>query len=120
MQDEKNLKIYCKALDYVSKIYNFSTELPNEEKYNLVSQIKRAAVSIALNISEGAASSTKKEFAQFLSYAYRSTKEVITCFEIIKRLGLAERTSEEMKILEKDGQELCKMIYSFRDRLIKN
>lgn len=120
MQDEKKLKIQEKALDFVTNVYKFSVRLPQEEKYNIISQIRRAVVSIPLNISEGASANTNKEFNQFLGYAYRSAKEVITCFEIIKRLGLIKEQDATLIELELKGQELCKMIYTLRSKIITN
>jgi len=118
MQDDKKLVVNQKALDYVADIYRFSTCLPKDEKYNLVSQIRRASVSVPLNISEGAASNTKKEFAQCLSYAYRSVKEVLTCLELVENLNLIKHSANKLQSLKNQGEELCKMIYSFRQKLI--
>ena len=77
MQDFRKLEIYKKGIEYGLAIYKFSVSLPADEKYGLVSQIRRAACSIPLNISEGAGTSSNKEFAQFVSYAYRSVNEVM-------------------------------------------
>ena len=54
MQDFRKLEIYKRAIEYCSKIYEFSAKLPASEKFGLISQIRRAASSIPLNISEGA------------------------------------------------------------------
>ncbi|HLF18373.1 MAG TPA: four helix bundle protein [Candidatus Omnitrophota bacterium] len=112
MQDFRKLHIYQKSIDYCSVIYKFSTKLPVHEKYGLISQIKRAASSISLNISEGAGSATKKEFAQFITYSYRSVNEVLTCLELIKKLNLLDE-AHELNSLEQDGIELSRMIYRF-------
>ena len=66
------LLIYKRAIEYCKNLYNFSTKLPSNEKYGLIPQIRRAAISIPLNISEGSGCNTNKEFSQFISYAYRS------------------------------------------------
>ena len=116
MQDFRKLAIYVRAIEYCVEIYKFSGALPANEKYGLTSQIRRAASSIPLNISEGAGSSTNKEFANFISYAYRSCNEVLTCLEIITRLD-STRERNKIEWLEKEGVELSRMIYSFLRRL---
>ncbi len=88
MQDFRNLEIYKRSIQFCTDIYRFTAILPDDEKYGLVSQIRRAACSIALNISEGAGAASNKEFAQFISYSYRSVNEVMTCLEIIENLNL--------------------------------
>ena len=73
-------------MDYTVAIYRFTERLPADERFNLASQFRRAAVSVPLNIAEGAGCSTDTEFARFLGYAYRSLKEVVTCLELSERL----------------------------------
>jgi len=60
------LNIYKRAIEYCTKIYRFSAKLPSNEKYGLIPQIRRAAISIPLNISEGSGCNTDKEFSQFI------------------------------------------------------
>lgn len=112
MQDFRKLKIYQKSLEYCAFIYKFSVFLPSNEQYGLTTQLRRAATSIPLNISEGAGSASKKEFALFISYAYRSTNEVLTCLELINKLELSKGKSI-IKDLENQGIELSRMIYRF-------
>ena len=66
-QDYHQLEIWNRAMDYTVKVYEFTAQLPAEEKYNLVSQLRRAAASVPLNIAEGSASATHTEFSRFLS-----------------------------------------------------
>ncbi len=112
MQNFRKLSIYNRAIEYCTNIYKFSSKLPTDEKYGLISQIRRAANSIPLNISEGAGSSSNKEFALFITYAYRSVNEVLTCLELIRRLELDNKINEIEKF-EQEGIELSCMIYSF-------
>lgn len=112
MQDFRKLEIYKRAIEYSVKIYKFSAKLPTNEKYGLISQIRRAVSSISLNISEGAGCSSNKEFGLFINYAYRSCNEVLTCLELIIRLNLYKE-KYEIDLLEKEGIELSRMIYSF-------
>ena len=75
MQDYHKLEIWRRAMDYAVQIYEFASHLPAEERFNLASQFRRAAVSVPLNIAEGCGCSTDAEFARFVGYGYRSLKE---------------------------------------------
>ena len=96
MQDYHQLDIWNRAMDYVVAVYEFVAGLPEQEKYNLASQLRRAATSAPLNIAEGCAA-TNTEFARFLGFAYRSLKEVVTvlelCHDSIRRYRGIERTT---------------------------
>ncbi|MEW6410777.1 MAG: four helix bundle protein [Nitrospirota bacterium] len=116
MQDFRKLNIYKRAIEYCTKIYKFSTKLPSNEKYGLIPQIRRAAISIPLNISEGSGCNTGKEFSQFISYAYRSVNEVLTCLELSIELKII-KDRIEIEDLTNEGIELSKMIYSFSKKL---
>ena len=95
MQDYHQLDIWNRAMDYTLAVYQFAASLPEEEKYNLASQLRRAAASVPLNIAEGCGTASNTEFGRFLSYAYRSLKEVVTGLELCQRLypSLRERMS---------------------------
>ena len=112
MQDFRKLEIYKKGIQHCVSVYQFAIQLPHDEKYGLVSQIKRAACSAPLNISEGAGAASNKEFAQFVSYAYRSVNEVIACLELAEQLGLF-RDLKQLDKLRQESVELSRMTYSF-------
>ena len=86
MQDYHQLDIWNRAMDYAVTVYELTAVLPQEEKYNLGHQLRKAVTSSPLNIAEGCGSATNAEFARFLSYAYRSLKEVVTALELCERL----------------------------------
>lgn len=73
-------------MELVVEIYKLTGKYPNSELYGLVSQIRRAAVSIPSNIAEGRFRGTKKDYLQFLRIAYSSGAELETQIEITKRL----------------------------------
>ena len=78
-------------MDLVTEVYTLTKCFPKEEIYGLTSQLRRAAVSVPANISEGAARQTDKEFVQFLFIALGSATELETELIIAERLGyLAE------------------------------
>ncbi len=65
-----------KADDLVIEIYQFTRRFPNEERYNLTSQMRRAAVSVPANIAEGCGKGTDKDFSRFLQIAMGSACEL--------------------------------------------
>ena len=83
----KNLDVWKKAIDLVQQVYEMTKYFPKSEDYSLTSQMRRSAISVPSNISEGAARQTKKEFIQFLHMAQGSLSELDTHMEIAKRLG---------------------------------
>ena len=100
MKSHKDLTVYKTSIDLVIDIYRLSREFPGDEKFGLIGQIRRAAVSIPSNIAEGAARNSKKEFGRFLYIALGSLAEVETQIEIAKRLGfLSDQTELEEKII---------------------
>ncbi|MCL5286984.1 MAG: four helix bundle protein [Acidobacteria bacterium] len=74
----KDLKVWQKGIEISRLIYEITSKFPTEEKYGLVSQMRRAAVSIVSNIAEGQARHTTGELLQFLSNAYGSSAELET------------------------------------------
>lgn len=109
MQDYHQLEVWNRAMDYAVKIYEFVTDLPIEERFNLADQLRRATVSVPWNIAEGAGSATNAEFGRFLSYAYRSLKEIITALELSTRLypSLRQPISEI-----DEGNQISRMTYN--------
>jgi four helix bundle protein len=118
MHQYKELKIWQKAIAFVSDIYKVTSIFPDKEKFNLISQINRAEVSIPSNIAEGAGRNSKKEFIQFLAIAHGSTYEVETQLIISKNLGYI--LEEDLVIILEKLSELQKMNYSFQQKLTSN
>lgn len=78
----RKLKVWQRATSYVTSIYLLTASFPQQEKYGLVDQIRRAAISICLNIAEGSGSGSDAEFIRFLRIAQRSAYEVIAALEV--------------------------------------
>ena len=87
MRPHENLEVWKRAIDFVVMIYESTKAFPSDERFGLTSQLRRAAVSIAANIAEGAARKSNKEFLQFLSISQGSASEVETELLIAKRIG---------------------------------
>lgn len=81
----KELMIWKKTMDIVEKTYNITSGLPSEERFALVSQLNRCAVSIPSNIAEGSGRSTEKDFIKFLNMALSSSFELETQLLLAKR-----------------------------------
>lgn len=82
----KNIRAYHLAYNLVLEIYHRTKNFPKLEENNITSQIRRAAVSIPLNIVEGSAKASKKEFLRYLNIAYGSAKEVEVLLDLCKDL----------------------------------
>jgi four helix bundle protein len=89
----EKLEVWQNALEYIDKIYSLAEKLPQSEEYNLKSQIRRAATSIALNIAEGSIGQSDAEQARFLGMAIRSLVETVACQHLIRRRSYLEDTS---------------------------
>ncbi|WP_400072974.1 four helix bundle protein [Zobellia russellii] len=111
MHKVEDLKIWKKAVQLAKSIYLLASELPSEEKYGLVSQIKRCSVSIPSNIAEGAGRNSQKEFKYFLSIANGSTYELHTQLILLIELNLVKK--EKVKPVIDVCIEIQKMNYSF-------
>ena len=77
-------------MDLAIRVYDLSAKFPADERYGLISQIRRCAVSIPSNISEGAGRNSNKEFLQFLGIANGSSYELQTQLVITERLGFVD------------------------------
>ena len=104
MQDYHQLDIWNRAMDYAVSVYEFAATLPMEEKYNLASQLRRAATSAPLNIAEGCGSAGHMEFGRFLGYAYRSLKEVVTAVELCQRLYPSLQQDRTQSLIDEGNQ----------------
>jgi four helix bundle protein len=81
----ERLEVWQLALDYIDLVYEIAEQLPRSEEYNLKSQVKRAATSMALNIAEGSTGQPDAEQARFLGLALRSLLETVACQHLISR-----------------------------------
>lgn len=86
----KELIVWQRAMELVTEVYAVTERFPKDEKYGLISQMRRAAVSVPSNIAEGRHRGTKKEFVNFLRIALGSVGELETQLEISKRLPSIE------------------------------
>ena len=86
MQDYHNLLVWKRALGFVKLVYRLTKLFPKDEMYGMVSQLRRAAVSVLANIAEGRGKSSDKDFARFLYISKGSLNECQCYFELAKEL----------------------------------
>ncbi|MEJ7691658.1 four helix bundle protein [Daejeonella sp.] len=116
MHNFKELKVWQKSIDLTTQIYSALSCFPSDEKYGLVSQMKRAAVSIPSNIAEGCGRKSNKELKYFLSINLGSAFELETQLIVAHRLNLMEQT--KMNDIELKISEIQKMIFSLERSFI--
>jgi four helix bundle protein len=89
----EKLEVWQLAVEYTDLCYGIAAQLPKAEEYNGASQLRRAAVSVALNIAEGSTSQSDREQARFISMALRSLIETVACQHLIHRRSYLEQAT---------------------------
>lgn len=92
----RNYKVWQDAVEYASKVYKITAEMPWFEKKGLCDQLQRAVVSISSNIAEGAAKPSDSEFARFLDTSLGSAFEVETQLLIAKNVGYIKNANDNV------------------------
>jgi four helix bundle protein len=114
----KKLIIWQEAMDVCDLVYTYTDKLPSKEKYNLINQLEKCAVSVPSNIAEGSGKRTDNHFAEFL------TTGLTSCYEMETQLLICERrkygSEKELKELLDRTSVLQAKIFTFRGKLIRN
>jgi four helix bundle protein len=118
MHNYKELIVWQKAMDLVVIVYALTRDFPKAELFGLTNQLRRAAVSIALNIAEGAGCESDLEFARFLDISLRSTYETVTAIQISARLKYCKQ--EVANQLVADAEEIARMTTGLIRKLAPN
>lgn len=114
----RDLNAWQKSMDLTESVYKMTSRFPVEEKYGIVSQMRRSAVSIPSNIAEGQLRKSKKEFSQFISISLGSCAELSTQLELSRRFGyLAE---DNFKEISNRIDEVMKILHGLRNHLTSN
>ncbi len=114
IQRFEDLEVWQKAHGMVLETYKMTKRFPNEEKFGLISQMRRSAVSIAANIAEGFKKRGKKDKANFYNISQGSQEELRYYIILSKDLGYIEDTDEIMKELDEAGRMLHGLINSVK------
>lgn len=115
-QKFRELIVWQRAMALATEIYTISREFPREEMFGLTSQLRRAAISIALNIAEGSGSDSSAEFARFLTIALRSAYETMAALELAERLNYQSHEIVEPLLRELDDISAMLSVLSKRIR----
>ncbi len=113
----ENLDIWKLAIKYANDLYELAKELPREERFNLIDQLKRAALSISNNIAEGSGTATKKNFSSFLDISIASTLETVNLLHFAERRKYISK--EKRLIFYEQSELLVKKIRSFKKAINK-
>jgi four helix bundle protein len=114
-RDHRNLRAFELADDLVLAVYKSTRAFPNDERFGLTSQIRRAAVSVAANIVEGCARDTQKELLQYLNVAFGSAREVGYHISLATRLGYLP--DSDAQILSAKYDETARVLSGLRRSL---
>ena len=115
IRTHRDLDVWKEGIELVVKVYEIVQNFPKEEKYGLVDQIKRSAISIPSNIAEGAARNSKREFLQFLHISLGSISELETQLIIANRLGFLNN-DEVFSLIERERSKILGLIKYLRGK----
>jgi len=114
----RDLEVWQKSMDLVVFCYDVAKQFPSDERYGLISQLRRAAVSVPANIAEGHARNHTKEFLQHLSIAYASLMEIETHLQIAQRINYIN--DQQLHDLLQRTTEIGRMLNGLKRSLAKN
>jgi four helix bundle protein len=117
----KDLDVWKNAIDFAKNIYFITQDFPNNEKYGLISQMRRAAVSIPSNIAEGHARSSTSEFMHFISICQGSIAELGTQLILSNELSIINDDIKEQLLsdLDKIGKMLRGLYKALKDKRLR-
>jgi len=115
MHRYKELNVWKRSREFCSSIYSITTKFPQDEKFGLTSQLRRAAISIPSNIAEGASRSSKKDFARFLEISIGSSYEIET--QLLIATDLKYISKENSLELSQTIVSVIKMLSKLRSSL---
>ena len=113
----EGLEIWQLAVTFAGKIYEVTESFPRDEIFGIVSQLRRAAVSISLNIAEGSGRSSRKDFGHFLDIAIGSVFEVVSAVAIARNRGIVDE--DHYKGIYANAEILAKKISTFRRSILR-
>jgi four helix bundle protein len=116
MKTHKDLDVWKLSIDLVVKVYELTSQFPKEEKYGLINQMRKSSVSIPSNIAEGAARTSAKEFANFISISLGSLSELETQLIISEKLFFLNPKALENIMI--DLTEIRKMLLGLRKSIV--
>ncbi|RIK65844.1 MAG: four helix bundle protein [Planctomycetota bacterium] len=116
-EDFRELIVWRKAIEMTKNVYRITQRLPDSERFGMMSQMRRAAVSVPSNIAEGNARETVKDYLKFLVTARGSLAEVETQFIIATELKMLDDTAFVLAAINEVKRILQGLILSLRRRM---
>ena len=113
----EKLEVWQLAIDFSLVVYELTQKFPSEEKFGLVSQLRRASVSVPTNIAEGISRTTAKDQARFSTIAYGSLMEVVSLLIISEKLGFIN--AQEYTKARKQISEISNKLNALKNSQIK-
>lgn len=117
IESYKDLIVWQKSMRLAEEVYGLSESLPPSEKFGIISQMRRSAVSIPSNIAEGSRRGSSKDYRNFLIFAFSSGSELETQIELCKRLPLTKNL--DYKSVDALLEEVMKMLNTLIRRIVK-
>ncbi len=117
LESFRDLRVWQGGMELVEEIYRLTAQFPTDEKFGLVSQMRRAAVSVPSNIAEGYVRESTQEYLRHLSIAQASLAELQTQIEIAGRLGFLAH--EITTHILQNSTALAKQLYALRNAILR-
>lgn len=114
-RDHRKLRVFQHADDLILELYRHTAQFPNSERFGLQSQIRRAAVSVAVNLVEGSARRSEPEYCRFVDVAFASSRELHYLISIAARLAYFD--TETAARLEKSANAVCAQLMELQKSL---
>ena len=112
----EKLDVWRRAIEFADAVYSWTRQFPDDERFGLTSQMRRASVSISSNIAEGSGRVSDKDFARFIEIAYGSVMEVVSQSRISNRQNFL--ATDDRNALNKQAEELSRMLSGLRTKLL--
>ena len=114
----KNLEVWKVSKSFARDVYELTSSFPSDEKFGLVAQLRRAAISVMSNIAEGAGKKHKKEFDRFLYLARGSLNETVAQLEISSEFGYLKEN--QLDLIEEKAERINRMLWKLSKSLEKS
>jgi len=117
MRNFRSLEVWTESMELARTVYKITQSLPEEEKFGLVAQMRRAVISISANIAEGSSRRTAVDFARFLEIALGSSFELETYLELVRSFD--QNKSNEVSLVMDKLHLIQKRVNALRESILK-
>jgi len=114
----EKLDVWQKAVDFADRVYAATRGFPDDERFGLTSQMRRASVSVSSNIAEGSGRSSDKNLAHFVEIAYGSLMEVVSQTQVGFRQGFLKQDERDELYIR--AEEVARMLSGLKASLLRS